>query len=274
MRFLLLSYPYIRMSSSTYNNLLISTENHILTITINRPDKLNALNVETISELKTVMEDAYGDSNVRGIILTGAGQKSFVAGADISEIARLNQTTGQELAERGSLVFNLIEACPKPVIAAVNGFALGGGCELAMACHMRIASENACFGQPEVNLGLIPGYGGTQRLTQLIGKGKALELLLTGDTLNAEEAHRLGLANHVTTLEDLLPRCNKILNKITGKGPLAVGMVIESVNAYFDNTRNGFETETELFGKCFTTQDFKEGTSAFMEKRKPQFAGA
>ncbi|RYZ82843.1 MAG: enoyl-CoA hydratase, partial [Moraxellaceae bacterium] len=197
----------------------------------------------------------------------------FVAGADIAEIAKQGDESAKDLSRHGHEVFNMIENCPKPVIAAVNGFALGGGCELAMACHIRVASENARFGQPEVNLGLIPGYGGTQRLTRIIGKGRAIELLITGDIVSAQDAYRVGLANFLTTPEELMPKCIELLEKVKTKGPIAIGYVIKAANDAFDKTIDGYETEIELFGKCFATEDFKEGTSAFLEKRKAVFTG-
>ena len=246
----------------------------LLTITINRPDKLNALNADTIEEIRTAIQRVYDDNTIRGVILTGSGEKAFVAGADISELAELTEVNGRKFAERGQEVFALIENCHKPVIAAVNGFALGGGCELAMACHMRIATPNARFGQPEVNLGIIPGYGGTQRLTQLIGKGKALELLMTGDMIGAEEAKNLGLVNHlVQNREELNAKCSEIMNKIIAKAPLAIGLVVDCVNAAFNPQEDGYRIEANSFGSCCRTDDFKEGTSAFLEKRKPQFTG-
>lgn len=254
-----------------YENILVSTENSILTITINRPDKLNALNQKTLKEIKLVFEQVYDDKKVRGIIITGAGDKAFVAGADIVEFKDFSKEQGKKMAEAGHAVFNLIENCKKPVIAAVNGFALGGGCELAMACHMRVASSNAKFGQPEVNLGIIPGYGGTQRLVQLVGKGKALELLTTGDMIGAEEAKQLGLVNHVTSKEELMGKCVEILEKTKSKSPLAVNGVIRAVNAYFEEGTDGFKEEIDVFRKCFGTADFSEGTAAFIEKRKPNF---
>lgn len=257
-----------------YKNLLLSNNNGILTITINRAEKLNALNIDTIDELRTVFQDVYDDENVKSIILTGAGEKAFVAGADISEIAELNEMNGRKFAESGQEVFSMIEKCHKPVIAAVNGFALGGGCELAMACHFRIATPNAKFGQPEVNLGIIPGYGGTQRLPQLIGKGKALELMMTADFISAEEAKELGLVNHIAeSQEALLELANNLLNKINSKAPLAIGMVIESVNAYYATEENGYQTEANSFASCCKSEDFKEGTQAFLEKRAAEFKG-
>ena len=258
---------------ATFENLLLHLENGILTITVNRADKLNALNIDTVKEIRTAMQRVYDDAGVKGVIITGAGPKAFVAGADIAEITELSEVTARNFSERGQETFGMIERCNKPVIAAVNGFALGGGCELAMACHMRVASTGARFGQPEVNLGLIPGYGGTQRLTQLVGKGKAMELLMTGDMVTAEEALALGLANYVVAPEELLPRCVEILQKIMSKAPLAVGLVIEGVNAVYDKEENGYQTEANAFARCCASEDFVEGTNAFMEKRKPVFKG-
>lgn len=256
-----------------YTTLLTDLSQGILTIIINREDKLNALNKTVISELDEVMDEVYSNAEIRGVIITGKGPKSFVAGADITEFKGLDEEAGKALARRGHNVFNKIEMCPKPVIAAVNGFALGGGCELAMACHLRIASENAKFGQPEVKLGLIPGYGGTQRLTQLIGKGKALELLMTADTVDATCAVKMGLVNDVVQTVELLEICRGIITKISAQAPLAIAKVIESVYAHFKDGIDGFDTEIDLFGKCVATQDFTEGTSAFLEKRKPVFKG-
>lgn len=255
----------------TFENLLIDIENEILTITINRPDKLNALNRKTVEEIGAAVRSAENNQTVKAIIITGAGQKSFVAGADITEFIGLTVEQGKQLAKAGQDVFRSIETCSKPVVAAVNGFALGGGCELSMACHMRIASENAKFGQPEVNLGLIAGYGGTQRLIQYIGKTKAIELHMTGDMLNAEQALNLGLVNYVVPQEQLIAKCVELLTKIKSKAPKAITGVINTVNAYFSMA--GFDAEIEEFGKCFATDDFKEGTSAFIEKRKAEFAG-
>ena len=257
----------------TYENLLLNLQEGILTITINRADKMNALNIDTVREIKAAMQQVYDDATIKGAIITGAGAKAFVAGADIAEIAELSEVNARNFAERGQEVFNMIEQCNKPVIAAVNGFALGGGCELAMACHMRIATTNAKFGQPEVNLGLIPGYGGTQRLPLLIGRGKAMELMMTGDMISADEAKALGLVNHVVAPEELLSTCEGILQKIMGKAPLAIGLVIECVNAVFDKDENGFQTEANSFARCCASEDFVEGTNAFLEKRKPAFKG-
>lgn len=258
---------------ATYENLLLQLQDGILTITINREDKLNALNIDTVNEIKIAMQQVYDDADIKAVILTGAGTKAFVAGADIAEIAELSEVNARSFAERGQEAFFMIEHCNKPVIAAVNGFALGGGCELAMACHIRVASESARFGQPEVNLGLIPGYGGTQRLTQLVGKGKAMELMMTGDMISAEDARALGLVNHVVSQEELLPKCVEILSKVMAKAPLAIGLVVECINAVYDKEENGYQTEANSFARCCTSEDFVEGTSAFLEKRKPVFKG-
>ncbi|MBL7923834.1 MAG: enoyl-CoA hydratase/isomerase family protein, partial [Bacteroidia bacterium] len=204
---------------------------------------------------------------------TGSGSKAFIAGADISEFAAFNLAQGMELSAHGHAVFNSVEQCPKPVIAAVNGFALGGGCELAMACHMRVAAEQARFGQPEVKLGLIPGYGGTQRLPQLIGKGKAMELLMTADMIDAQEALRLGLVNYVVPADQLIDKCREILNKILGMAPVAIAEIVRTVNASYHKEKDGYREEIERFGACFTTEDFIEGTDAFLNKRKAAFKG-
>jgi enoyl-CoA hydratase len=256
-----------------YTNILVEIKNHICYITINRESKMNALNIETLAEIKQAVESIYTNDEVKGVILTGAGQKAFAAGADIAEFANFNVEQGARMSADGHAVMNALENCPKPVIAAVNGFALGGGCELAMACHMRIAAENAKFGQPEVNLGIIPGYAGTQRLPQLIGKGRALELLMTGDAINAAEAYRLGLVNHVVPVTDLLAKCEEILTKIATKAPLAIARTIDCVNAAFDKNQNGNQLEIKEFGNFFATEDFKEGTTAFLNKRKAEFKG-
>jgi enoyl-CoA hydratase len=256
-----------------YNNILTSLSEKIFTVTINRPDKLNALNHQTIQEIGHAVAQAATDDQVGGIIITGSGEKAFAAGADISEFAAFSASEAEKLSRDGGAVFNAIEQSVKPVIAAVNGFALGGGCELAMACHLRIASVNAKFGQPEVNLGLIPGYAGTQRLTQLIGKGKALEFLMTADMIPAEEALRLGLVNAVVPREALMDHATVMLKKITSKAPLAIAAVIKSVNSFYAYDQDGFETEIRAFSDCFETNDFKEGTTAFLEKRPANFQG-
>jgi enoyl-CoA hydratase len=255
-----------------FKSLLLNQEEHILVITINRPDKLNALNKTVIEELSIVLDDVYTNPAVKAVIITGVGAKAFIAGADISEFLSLDASGGAMLAQKGQdMVFNKIENCPKPIIAAVNGFALGGGCELAMACHFRLASDNSKFGKPEVNLGLIPGYGGTQRLIQLIGKGKAMELMMTANMIGADEAKQLGLVNHITTQEELMPKTKEIVNTILAKGPTAISKIIASVNAYFDKSQNGFSAEVKLFGDCFGTDEMKEGVTAFLEKRKANF---
>ncbi|NSL88948.1 enoyl-CoA hydratase/isomerase family protein [Chitinophaga solisilvae] len=256
-----------------YQTLTTQLEKNILIITINRPDKMNALNQLMMQELGLVMDEVYSNRNIKGAIFTGSGEKAFVAGADISEFLSLSPKQGGELAKSGHVVFHHIENSPKPIIAAVNGFALGGGCELAMACHFRIASENAKFGQPEVNLGLIPGYGGTQRLTQLIGKGKAMELMMTGDMITAAEALSWGLVNHVVKQEELLPKAIAILQKIQAKAPLAVARVVKCVNAALDKDQDGYEAEIREFAACFSTKDLQEGAAAFVQKRQANFTG-
>lgn len=254
-----------------YSTLLTDLENGIFTITINRPDKLNALNKIVLNELEEVMQIIYNDENIKAAIITGQGVKAFVAGADISEFLEVNDNQGADLARKGQQIFFKIENCPKPVVAAVNGFALGGGCELAMACHFRLASDNAKFGQPEVNLGLIPGYGGTQRLTMLVGKGKAMELMMSGGIIDANEAKNIGLVNYVTLPETLLKKTKEIIGVILTKSPVAVSKVIAAVNAFYSFDKNGFNEEIKLFGEVFTSNDKKEGTTAFIEKRKPVF---
>ncbi len=256
-----------------YQTLLTSVENNILIVVINRADKLNALNKLVMAELEEVFIAFEKEETWKAAIITGAGQKAFVAGADISEFNGLNKEQAILLAKRGQEIFSKIEHSPKPIVAAVNGFALGGGCELAMSCHFRIASENAKFGQPEVNLGLIPGYGGTQRLVQLIGKGKAMELLMSAHIIDAEEAKQAGLVNYVTTAETLLGHTKKILEVINAKAPLAVAGCIKAVNAVFDESKNGYTIEIEEFGNTFATKDREEGTAAFLEKRKAVFSG-
>jgi len=257
-----------------YQTLLTELEKGTFIITINRPDKMNALNKDVIEELGKALDEVYSNDEIKTVIITGAGEKAFVAGADISEFTSLGKEGGAALAQKGrETVFDKIENCPKPVVAAVNGFALGGGCELSMACHFRVAASNAKFGQPEVNLGLIPGYGGTQRLTQLVGKGKAMELMMTADMVGADEAKALGLVNHVFPLEELLQKTKDILQKIQGKAPVAVAKVIACVNDAAKGDADGFDKEIERFGACFATEDMKEGTNAFLEKRKPMFKG-
>jgi enoyl-CoA hydratase len=255
-----------------YQTLLTETRNRIAFVTINRPDKLNALNEQAKAELKQVFESLRSDADVDVVILTGAGEKSFVAGTDIKELTALDAESGQSFSEGGQAVFNLIENLGKPVIAAVNGYALGGGCELALACHIRIASENAKFGQPEVNLGVIPGYGGTQRLARVVGKGRAMEMILTGDQVDAREALRIGLVNKVVPQPDLLKTAEETAGKILAKGQLSVRTALKAVNATHEaNLSDGQMLEARLFGDCCGTEDFKEGTKAFLEKRKPAF---
>lgn len=253
-----------------FENLIWEIKEEILFLTINRSSKLNALNQQTMAEISRAFEHIYHDNGIRGVIITGAGEKAFVAGADISEFVGMAGTKAKEMAKRGHQILFQIENCPKPVIAAINGFALGGGCELAMACHIRIAAENAKFGQPEVNLGIIPGYGGTQRLTQLVGKGKALELMMTADVIGAAEALQIGLVNYVLPQDQILPKAIEIINKIKQKAPVAIAQVIRCANAVYDN---GYEAEADGFGISASTEDFKEGASAFLEKRKANFQG-
>ena len=273
---------YLRIAKNqtmSYSTLLVQMENGICTITINRPDKLNALNKEVFNDLDKAIDEVNNNPAIKTAIITGAGPKAFVAGADISEFGGLSREQAMALAKRGQDVFFKIENSRKPIVAAVNGFALGGGCELAMACHFRLCSENAKFGQPEVNLGLIPGYGGTQRLTQLVGKGKSMELQMTAHLIDANEAQQLGLVNHVTTADTLLQRTKDILTIIQSKAPIAVGKIIECVNvavvsdSAYTNGKSGYDKEIEAFGDCFVTEDMKEGTSAFLEKRKAEFKG-
>ncbi len=257
-----------------FENILIASENGIGHITINRPSKLNALNIATIKELHVGLESLNTNPEIKVIIITGEGEKAFVAGADISEFAHFSVEEGAQLAQQGQeLLFDFIENLKTPVIAAVNGFALGGGLELAMACHIRIASDNAKMGLPEVSLGVIPGYGGTQRLPQLVGKGRAMELIMTAGMIPADEAYRIGLVNHVVLQAELLEFAKSVAQKIMKNSPAAIGKAIEAVNANFTDGINGFETEIKNFGKCFGTGDFKEGTTAFLEKRKADFKG-
>ncbi len=256
----------------SYRNLIIESKGPLTIITINRPDKLNALNADTINELKDVFQDLKNNDSIKAVVITGSGEKAFVAGADISELRNLDMISGKVFSEEGQSVFNLIESMDKPVIAAVNGFALGGGCELALACHIRLASENAKFGQPEVSLGIIPGYGGTQRLAHLINAGRAMEYILTGDMIDASEALRLGLVNHVYPREELLAKAEDMANKIISKARHAVRLSIKAVTATREiSQREGLNYEASLFALCCGTEDFKEGTSAFLEKRKAGF---
>lgn len=253
-------------------NLLLEIKENIAIVTVNRPDKLNALNRETILDLRAVFKELRGNEAISAIILTGSGDKAFVAGADIKELNELDVIAAKKFAERGQEVFNFIEAMNKPVIAAVNGFALGGGCELALACHIRLASDNAKFGQPEVNLGIIPGYGGTQRLTRLINSGRATEYILTGDMIDANEAYRIGLVNKVYSQSELLDKSIEMAKKISSKGQQAVKFAIKAIKAVDQmSSKEGQNYEASLFALCCGTEDFKEGTSAFLEKRKPSF---
>ena len=257
-----------------FNNILFETEHGITTITINRPNKLNALNIETIEELHNAFKKANNEKETKVVIVKGSGEKAFVAGADISEFANFTEEEGKQLALKGqTILFDFIENLSTPVIAAVNGFALGGGLELAMACHFRVASDNAKMGLPEVSLGVIPGYGGTQRLPQLIGKGRAMELIMTASMIDANQALNYGLVNHVTTQEDLLPLCKKMAIKISNNSSVAISAAIKAINANFKDGVNGFHTEINAFGTCFGTADFTEGTTAFLQKRKANFPG-
>ena len=257
-----------------FNNILVDINKNLATITINRPKKLNALNKETIEELHTAFKNLEIDTSIKVIVITGSGDKAFVAGADISEFANFSVENGGKLAALGQeMLFDFVQNLGTPVIAAVNGFALGGGLELAMSCHFRIASDNAKMGLPEVSLGVIPGYGGTQRLPQLVGKGKAMELIMTAGMISAQEAKNCGLVNHVVSQEELLPLAEKLANKIMRNSSVAISAAIRAVNANFEDGVNGFEVEISEFGNCFGTQDFKEGTTAFLEKRKPDFPG-
>lgn len=258
----------------TYSHLLSEIENQIAIVTINRPDKLNALNMEVIDQLSRCLAELDGNDNVRCIILTGSGDKAFVAGADISEFANFSVMEGENLSADGQLrLFDLVENMTTPVIAAINGFALGGGLELAMSCHIRVASDNAKMGLPEVSLGVIPGYGGTQRLPRLVGKGRAIEMIASAQMISGSDAEKNGLVNHCVAQDQLMIKCKDIATKITRNSPKAIGFAIQAVNAGYEAGVNGFQTEIDLFGQAFGTEDFKEGTTAFMEKRKPNFAG-
>ncbi|MBU3680627.1 MAG: enoyl-CoA hydratase [Flavobacterium sp.] len=257
-----------------FENILVDQVDAVAVVTINRPTKLNALNKATLNELHQAFSKLDADTTVRAIVLTGSGEKAFVAGADIAEFANFSVEQGRELASQGQeLVFDFIEKCTTPVLAAINGFALGGGLELAMACHFRIASNNAKMGLPEVTLGVIPGYGGTQRLPQLVGKGRAMELILTANMLTAQEALDCGLVNQVVAQTELLELAKSLAEKISKNSPVAIQYAIQAVNASFDKNQNGFSAEINSFGTCFGTADFKEGTTAFLEKRKPDFQG-
>lgn len=255
-----------------YKNVLLTVNEKIATVILNRPDKLNALNHDTLTELKSIFEKLKSDENVFVVIITGSGDKAFVAGADISEINKLNMLEGKKFAEFGQSVFSLIEKFEKPVIAAVNGFALGGGCELALSCHIRLASDNAKFGQPEVNLGIIPGYGGTQRLTRLINSGRSAELILTADMIDANEAYRIGLVSKVYAPSELINKAIEMAKKIASKGQQAIRYGLKAIKETDElSLQEGLNVEASLFGLCCGTEDFKEGTQAFLEKRKPVF---
>ncbi len=257
-----------------YENITVEKRDRIAILTINRPKVMNALSVATVDELRRAFLEIKADDEVSGVILTGAEEKAFVAGADISELHDLDPEGAKHYSERGQHVLSIIENMPKPVIAAVNGFALGGGCELAMACHIRIAAETAKFGQPEVGLGVIPGYGGTQRLARLVGKGRAMELCLTGGMIDAAEAYRIGLVNKVTAAGELMAEAEKMLGSILAKGPMAVVLTIEAINRGVEmDLASALNLEATLFGFCASGEDWKEGTKAFMEKRKPDFKG-
>jgi len=258
----------------SYTNLLITDADNVRAITINRPDQLNALNRDTITELDRALTEADADKAVRVVVITGSGQKAFVAGADIKEFANFSVSEGKSLAADGQKkLFDHVEQMSKPIIAAVNGFALGGGLELAMSCHIRVASDNARMGLPEVSLGVIPGYGGTQRLARLVGRGKAMEMIFTASMIKADEALQWGLVNHVVPQDQLLAKCNELAAAIIKNSPTALAAAIRAVNAGYEPGANGLQREIEEFGKCFGTADFKEGTCAFMEKRKANFSG-
>ncbi len=255
-----------------FKNLILEVKERVAVLTINRPEKYNALNDLTITELGKAFESIENDDSIDVVIITGAGEKAFVAGADISELNKMDVISGRKLSEKGQAVFNQIENSDKPVIAAVNGFALGGGCELAMACHIRLASENAIFGQPEVNLGIIPGYGGTQRLAKLINPGRAAEYILTGDSIKADEAERLGLVNHVYSKDELMNKALDMAGKISSKAQVAVNVALKAVVSATELSQlEGQKLEAGYFSLCCGTEDFKEGTGAFLEKRKPEF---
>lgn len=263
-----------QIPTTTFENVLYEKKGPLAYVTLNRPKVLNALNQRTWEELRAAFEDARDDADVRGVILTGAGDKAFIAGADIGELAQITAVEAERSSTYGQDVLNLVENLGKPVVAAINGFALGGGCETAMACTIRIAAENARFGQPEVKLGVIPGGGGTQRLPRLIGKGRALQLILSGEMISAQEAYRIGLVNEVVPASDLITRAEAVLKQILANAPLAVKYSLEAVNKGLETTQTeGLSLEASLFGLCAGTEDKKEGTSAFHEKRRPQFQG-
>ncbi len=258
----------------SYKNLLYDVKDGLATVTVNRPDKLNALNAETVDELRRVFEECRDAADVRAVILTGAGEKAFVAGADIGELAKQTPIVGVETSKKGQAVLSLIESLSKPVIAVINGFALGGGCEIALACTLRVASETAKIGLPEVGLGIIPGYGGTQRLARLVGLGRALELILTGDMIDAREAHRIGLVNRVFPPDSLRGGAEELARKIMSRAPVAVALAKQAAISGWDlPIAEGLNLEASLFGLCPTTEDMKEGMGAFLEKRKPTFKG-
>src|SRR6202522_3974769 len=258
----------------TFENILLEKKNSIAYVTVNRPKILNALNMATMEELRAAFHDIKNDVSIRVVLFTGAGEKAFIAGADIAELAKHAAASGKEYTHRGQNVLNLIENSGKPVIACINGFARGGGCEIAMSCTMRLASENAKLGQPEVKLGIIPGYGGSQRLPRLVGKGLAMQHILTGEMITAQEAHRIGLVNEVTAPADLIPRAEAIAAKIIANAPLAVQYAMEAVNKGMEMTlASGLHLEASLFGLCCTTLDKAEGTAAFLEKRPASFKG-
>jgi enoyl-CoA hydratase len=262
------------MLNATFENLRVDTKNQIAYVTIDRPKVLNALNMATMGELRTLFTQLKGDREIRVVILTGAGEKSFVAGADIGELQKNNPVEAKEYTHRGQTVLDSIENLGKPVIACINGFALGGGCEIAMACTMRLAAENAKLGQPEVKLGIIPGYGGTQRLSRLVGKGIAMQLLLTGEMITAQEAHRIGLVNEVVAANQLIARAEAIAQSIIKNAPLAIQYCLEAVNHGMEMTEpEGLYLEATLFAVCCATEDKKEGTTAFLEKRTANFSG-
>ena len=256
-----------------YHSLLASVENCIYTITINRPEKLNALNWEVLNELNHALDIVESNTDIHSVIITGSGEKAFVAGADIAEFTGLSAEEGRALSKRGQEIFFRIENCSKPIIACVNGFALGGGLELAMSCHIIFASSNAKFGQPEINLGLLPGYGGTQRLTKLVGKGRAIEMILTGEMIDSAAALAYGLVNKVVDQSDLLKEANNLLERINLKSSIVIKEVLKAINFADESNNIGYAVEIESFSKCFTFNDSKEGINAFLQKRKPNFKG-